>query len=105
MDEIKIKESKELDKERISLILTEELPVLRAKLGLSQEELCSIIGISRQTYGAFENKKRKMSWNNVLMLILFYNYNEMTRDMIESIGAFPVPLQKVLNVNKRKEEE
>ena len=46
-----------------------------------------------------------MSWNNVLMLILFYNYNEMTRDMIESIGAFPVPLQKVLNVNKRKEEE
>ena len=44
-------------KEKLIAILTEELPVLRAKLGLSQEALSEIIGISRQTYSGIEKKK------------------------------------------------
>ena len=41
--------------------LTEELVFLRTKLGLSQDELSNILGISRQTYSTFETKKRKTS--------------------------------------------
>ena len=33
--------------------LSDELVALRAKSGLSQEELSNILGISRQSYGAF----------------------------------------------------
>lgn len=44
-------------KEKLITILTEELPVLRAKLGLSQEALSEIIDISRQTYSVIEKKK------------------------------------------------
>lgn len=44
-------------KEKLIAILTEELPVLRAKLGLSQEALSEIIGISLQTYSGIEKKK------------------------------------------------
>lgn len=66
----------EIDRERLIDILTEELPVLRAKIGLSQDDLSGIIGISRQTYSSIETKKRKMSWNTFLSLILVFENNE-----------------------------
>lgn len=39
-------------------LLVEELPTLRAKIGLSQSEVGEIIGVSRQTYSAIETKKK-----------------------------------------------
>ena len=44
-------------KDELIDILTEELPALRAKLAITQEELCGIVGISRQTYSSIENEK------------------------------------------------
>ena len=82
-------------------ILTEELPALRAKIGITQEDLCKIVGISRQTYSAVETKKRKMSWNVFLSLILFFTNNEKTVPVIDSIRAFPNELKQTLNVNNR----
>ena len=91
----------ELDKERLIDILTDELPALRAKLGLSQDELTNIIGISRQTYSAIETKKRRMSWNTFLSLILLYGYNGKTSAYVNSVGAFPPALKEMLNIDKR----
>lgn len=82
-------------------ILTEELPSLRAKIAVTQEDLCEIVGISRQTYSAIETKKRKMSWNVFLSLIMFFTHNDKTAPIIESIGAFPDELRDTLNVNNR----
>lgn len=39
-------------------LLVEELPTLRAKIGLSQSEVGEIIGVSRQTYSAIETKRK-----------------------------------------------
>lgn len=82
-------------------ILTEELPSLRAKIALTQEDLCGIVGISRQTYSAIETKKRKMSWNIFLSLIMFFTNNEKTAPIIENIGAFPDDLREILNTSNR----
>lgn len=38
-------------------ILREELPILRAKAKISQEELAQKIGVSRQTYSSIETGK------------------------------------------------
>lgn len=92
----------EIDRERLIDILTEELPVLRAKIGLSQDDLSSIIGISRQTYSSIETKKRRMSWNTCLSLILFFENNENTNDLLKAIGAFPDELKNVLNITNRE---
>lgn len=81
------------------VILIEELSVLRAKIGLSQDDLSSIIGISRQTYSSIETKKRRMSWNTYLSMILVFENNEKMRGLLEAIGAFPEELKKVLNCN------
>lgn len=94
----------ELDKEMLIDTLTDELPALRAKLGLSQDELSSIIGISRQTYSAIETKKRRMSWNTFLSLILLYGYNEKTSAYVNAVGAFPPSLKEMLNIDKRSKE-
>ena len=91
----------EFDKEKLIGTLTEELPSLRAKIGITQEELCSIVGISRQTYSSIETKKRKMSWNIYLSLIMFFIHNEKTSPVIEAIGAFPESLRESLNINNR----
>lgn len=81
-----------IDKEKLIDILTEELPVLRAKIGLSQDDISSIIGISRQTYSSIETRKRRMSWNTYLSLVLVFENNEKTKSLLETIGAFPEEL-------------
>lgn len=100
-----ITEILDVDKDHLISILTEELPVLRAKICLSQDELSNIVGISRQTYSAIETNKRKMSWNTFLSLLLVFGYNEKTATMLEMSGAFPVELKNILNVDRRKEDK
>lgn len=92
------------ERERLIKILTEELPVLRAKIGLSQTEISTIVGISRQTYSAIETKKRNMSWGTYFSLMLFFEHNKRTRPILMSIGAFPEELEQMLNINKRDGE-
>ena len=104
MDKYEVNELPELDRNRLIEILTDELPVLRAKLGISQDDISSIVGISRQTYSAIETKKRKMSWNTFLSLILFYGFNEKTTNLVEAIGAFPPELKQTLSINRRMKE-
>ena len=69
--------------------LTEELAPLRAKLGISQGEIAYLVGISRQTYSLIECKKKTMSWSVYLALVLFFDYNAATHQMIRNISAFP----------------
>ena len=91
----------DVNKEKLIDILTEELPSLRAKIGFTQDDLCNAVGISRQTYSSIETKKRRMSWNTFLSLIMFYSNNENTAPIIESIGAFPEDLKNAFNISKR----
>ena len=94
-------ELNDTDREQLIKLLTEELPVLRAKIGLSQSELSNIIGVSRQTYSAIETKKRKMTWGTFISLVLFFEHNEKIRPLLISVGAFPESLEQMLNANKR----
>lgn len=85
------------EKEKFISALTPELVLLRTKAEISQEELAVLIGTSRQTYGAIERKARKMTWSMFLSLIMFYDYNQKTHQMIRKIGAFPADIIKHFN--------
>ena len=76
---------------RDSLIsnLTDELPVLRTKLGLSQDEIACLLGISRQTYSTIETKKRKMTWSIYLSLVLIFDNNKKTHEFIRKQELYP----------------
>lgn len=96
-------EIQNIDKDKLIDILTEDLPVLRAKIGLSQDELAELIGISRQTYSAIETRKRRMTWNTFLSILLVFDNNEKTNAMLDGMGAFSKELKEALNINNRKE--
>ena len=88
-----------MERDRLIDILTDELPVLRARLRISQDELSRRIGISRQTYSLIETKKQKMTWVTFMAFIAFFDNNAKTKKMLKDIGlttdsSFKTLLQK-----------
>lgn len=79
-------------KEELIAKLTEALPALRGATKATQEQVANAIGISRQTYCAVELQKQKMSWNTYMSLILFFDYNPGSHDVIRQLDAFPTQL-------------
>ena len=65
--------------------LTHELPVLRARLGISQKELAEKIGLSRQTLNNIETGKKDMPWVTFLALIAVFQNNEETKKMLSNV--------------------
>lgn len=78
-------------------ILQDNLAPLRAKAGITQEELSNIIGCSRQTYYAFETCQRTMHWSNFLLLCFFYHELNSTREMLDELKIYPVELFSKFN--------
>ncbi|BCI60355.1 helix-turn-helix transcriptional regulator [Solibaculum mannosilyticum] len=76
--------------------MTDELPALRAKLGLSQEEIADKLGMSRQTYNAIECKKRAMGWNTCLSMVTFFYHNPKTAVMLKNSGHIMELVNEVL---------
>ncbi len=92
------------DAERENYIekLVEELPVLRIKMGDSQDELANLLGISRHTYSSIETKRRKMSWNIYLSLILIFDYCDQTHEMIQKMGLLPQRIGKNIGAGEEQ---
>lgn len=84
-------------REELMEILYNELPVLRARLGISQEKVAEMIGISRQTYNVIENGKREMTWQIFLSLVAFFQNNEQTAHMLKQTEEFDEKMKKVLS--------
>lgn len=84
------------EKEELIKTLTGALPVLRAAIGISQGEIAEYIGVSRQTYCAFEIGKRQMSWNTFLSLFLFFISNAETNNLLKTKKGFITQVYKVL---------
>lgn len=72
--------------ERLITILTNELPVLRARLRISQDELSRCVGISRQTYSLIETNKQKMTWVTFMAFIAFFGNNPKTKAALVDLG-------------------
>lgn len=80
------------EKEKFISALTPNLAILRTQADISQEELSNLIGVSRQTYSAIERKVRRMSWNTYLSLVLFYDHNQKTHQLMRHLSLFPTEL-------------
>lgn len=80
-------------------ILRNELPVLRAKARVSQGEIAEKIGISRQTYSSIETGKREMSWTTFLALLAYFQNNESTKQMVDSIDGLSEGMDLIMEHN------
>ncbi len=82
----------EAEKDAYIAALTAHLPTLRAQAEISQEELATLMGVSRQTYSAIERRVRPMSWGTYLSLVLFFDHNKKTHRLIRLLDIFPQDL-------------
>ena len=87
----------EIDKHRYLQAMAENLPVLRAKLGLTQSELADIIGVSRQTIATAETGAREMSWSTFISLLFLFRHNEPTNALLPILGIFTPELSSMFN--------
>ena len=76
--------------------LAENLPVFRAKLGVSQEELANRIGLSRNMLACIETKKKEMSWITFVALALLFLKNENTAPIFKSLNIYDEELDNFL---------
>ena len=87
----------ELDKNALIDNMTDNLPVLRARLNMTQEDLANKIGLSRGTIISIENNKRPMTWSTFMSLILLFSHNERTSKLLEVMDIFTEDLHKYLD--------
>lgn len=89
--------------ENVIETLRGELPVLRAKARVSQEELAKVIGISRQTYSSIERGNRNMSITVFWALVAYFQNNATTKSMLESIGSINEGISYAISQTKEIE--
>lgn len=88
------------DKNALMKAMADNLPILRSKLNLSQEELAVLLGVTRQTISSFESNQRKMTWSVFLALILIFFRNEPTKRLLVAINIYTPALNDFLNISK-----
>ena len=78
------------EKQRQILIenMVSNLPALRKVLGVSQEGLADILGVSRTTLAVVENRKRKMTWDMFLALLMVFTKNKATDQLLGPMGIY-----------------
>lgn len=77
-----------IDRKKYTTTMAENLATLRTKLGVTQDELASLIGVTRQTVSAIENRSRELTWTNFLSLLFLFTQNEKTKDLLPVLGIY-----------------
>ena len=80
-------------------LMAQNLPVLRASLGLSQSELAQIIGSTRQTISAAESGARELSWSNFISLLHIFTQNQKTGQLLHTLQIYTPELATMFQVS------
>jgi len=81
-----------LDRKKYTQAMAENLPALRARLGLSQTQLADCIGVTRQTISSIENQSRELSWTKFLFL-----QNAQTAKLLPVMGIYTDELARIFS--------
>lgn len=80
------------EKQKLIAKLTAELPALRGKVGASQSKIAEAIGVSRQTYSAYETQAREIPWTIFLALLFYFNSMPSTHYLLRQMEIYPKSL-------------
>ena len=83
-------------KEKLVTNLTNNLPVLRTMLHMSQSDLANRLGLSRQQIVSIETKKRRMTWATFLAAVLVFKSNKETNQLLSVFGIYTDELKEFI---------
>ena len=86
------KETKKVYCERLS----KNIPVLRAKLGVSQAELAQRVGIARSSLALYEVGKKDLPWSVFVAMLMLFLSNEETKAVFNSLNIYDKKLDTYL---------
>jgi len=84
-------------RQELCRLLATNLPTLRTKANLSQDELADKLGFSRQTISAIENKKRDMQWSTFIAIVLFFLRDYEIKELMVVMGIVNDNLEEMLS--------
>ena len=84
-----------LDRKKYTQAMAENLPALRARLGLTR--LADCIGVTRQTISSIENQSRELSWTNFLSLLFLFLQNAQTAKLLPVMGIYTDELARIFS--------
>jgi len=89
----------EKEKKEIINSIMENLPVLRAKARITQEQLAEKLGVTRQTIINIESKKTRITWPMVLAILLIFIHNPLTFILLGPLGILNRKLLELVGLN------
>jgi len=85
-------------KQELCKILASNLPTLRTKADMSQQELADRLGFTRQTISAIEGKKRDMQWSTFSAIVLLLSKDSEVCLMMAVIGILGDDVREALKI-------
>ena len=85
-------------KQQLCRIMASNLPTLRAKANLSQDDLAERLGFTRQTISALEGKKRNMQWSTFSAMTLFFSKDAEIYQLMLVMGILDDDVRYTLNI-------
>lgn len=68
--------------------MVKNLPILRAAVDMTQEQLGLKLGVSRQTIVAIENGKSPLTWSLYLSTVCVFELYEESKVLIDKLDLF-----------------
>lgn len=84
--------------------LAENLPMLRTKLHMTQEDLAGVLDVSRHTIIGIEHKSRVMTWTTYLAIVYIMQQDKETDLLIKALQLAPQSLNELRSTNSEEEE-
>ena len=85
-------------KQDLCKLLAENLPTLRTKMGISQNELADRIGYSRQTISAIERMENDMQWRMFSVIVPFFATDEEIYRLMLVMSILDEDVMTTLNI-------
>jgi DNA-binding XRE family transcriptional regulator len=81
--------------------MSSNLSTLREEVEITQEDLASTLGLSRQTISAIETKLRVMQWSTFCVLIMYFANIDETNRLMVAIGLINDDVKKCFNIDAK----
>lgn len=80
--------------------MVRDLVPLRLLLGVSQDEMGKMLGVSESELQSIEAGKQSISWDQYLTMLFIFHYNGRTGGIVENLGLYPKALQESIKIGR-----